>query len=189
MSDERGHGPEPIDTKTEWKSPARARLAVGGVAVAVASIGLASKLLADRRLAGATIDLGPIALKLARNPGAAFGLGDTLPTAVLLMLTALIALAIIGYAWRRAPRAGRVEQAAGGAVIGGAVANLLDRAGDGVVIDYLHTGWWPTFNLADTSLVIGFSTISVLLTLGEKNGKGKASARSTTTSGASWDAR
>ncbi|MAS55972.1 MAG: signal peptidase II, partial [Pimelobacter sp.] len=28
--------------------------------------------------------------------------------------------------------------------------------------DYLHTGWWPTFNLADTFLVIGFIVIALL---------------------------
>ena len=49
-----------------------------------------------------------------------------------------------------------------GAVIGGAVANVLDRARDGVVTDYLHTGWWPTFNLADTFLVTGFLVIAGL---------------------------
>ena len=40
-------------------------------------------------------------------------------------------------------------------VLGGAAANLTDRAGDGVVTDYLHTGWWPTFNLADVFIVCG----------------------------------
>ena len=41
------------------------------------------------------------------------------------------------------------------ALLTGALANLADRASDGVVTDYLHTGWWPTFNLADTLIVIG----------------------------------
>nr|WP_246535913.1 signal peptidase II [Nocardioides aquaticus] len=49
-----------------------------------------------------------------------------------------------------------------GAVLGGAVANVIDRARDGVVTDYLHTGWWPTFNLADTFLVTGFLVIAML---------------------------
>ncbi|MDI3422275.1 signal peptidase II [Streptomyces luteolus] len=34
-------------------------------------------------------------------------------------------------------------------------ANLIDRAADGVVTDYLHSGWWPTFNLADAFIVCG----------------------------------
>ena len=70
--------------------------------------------------------------------------------------------ALVAYAWRRAPYAGWVERIAGGAVIGGAVANVIDRARDGVVTDYLHTGWWPTFNLADTFLVTGFIVIALL---------------------------
>ncbi len=39
---------------------------------------------------------------------------------------------------------GRAELAALVLILGGAVANLADRAADGVVTDYLHTGWWPT---------------------------------------------
>ncbi len=43
---------------------------------------------------------------------------------------------------------------------GGAAANLVDRAADGVVTDYLHSSWWPTFNLADTFIVLGAITAS-----------------------------
>ena len=43
------------------------------------------------------------------------------------------------------------------------MANLTDRLGDGVVTDYLHSGWWPTFNLPDVAIVAG----SVLLVLAE----------------------
>ena len=38
---------------------------------------------------------------------------------------------------------------------GGAFANVIDRARDGVVTDYLHTDWWPTFNLADAFISVG----------------------------------
>jgi signal peptidase II len=41
------------------------------------------------------------------------------------------------------------------AILGGAAANVIDRVPDGLVTDYLHTGWWPTFNLADTFIVLG----------------------------------
>ena len=76
-------------------------------------------------------------------------------------VTAAIAVAL-AYAWHRAPNAGSVERIAGGAVIGGAVANVIDRARDGVVTDYLHTGWWPTFNLADAFVVTGFIVLAVM---------------------------
>ena len=32
---------------------------------------------------------------------------------------------------------------------------MIDRTVDGRVTDYFHTGWWPTFNLADTYLTCG----------------------------------
>lgn len=57
--------------------------------------------------------------------------------------------------WRTAPTASRLWGGALAAVLGGAAANLLDRAPDGQVTDYLHTGWWPTFNLADVFIVCG----------------------------------
>ena len=41
------------------------------------------------------------------------------------------------------------------AVLAGALSNLADRATDGVVTDYFHTGWYPTFNLPDVLITIG----------------------------------
>ena len=81
---------------------------------------------------------------------------------VIVAITAIVSIALAAYAWHRAPNAGLVEKIAGGAVVGGAIANVIDRARDGVVTDYLHTGWWPTFNLADTFLVTGFIVLAVM---------------------------
>ena len=100
-------------------------------------------------------------MRLAYNPGVAFTMGNTLPAGVIVAVTAAISLALAGYAWHRAPQAGSVERIASGAIIGGAMANVFDRARDGVVTDYLHTGWWPTFNLADTAIVTGAALLVV----------------------------
>ena len=58
-----------------------------------------------------------------------------------------------------------------GAILGGAVGNLVDRATDGVVTDYLHTGWFPTFNLADIFIVVG-ALIFALTHLAARPGAG-----------------
>ncbi|KGN36272.1 signal peptidase II [Knoellia subterranea] len=137
-------------------------------AVTVAAIDLAAKAASEVRLADSSVDLGLLQLQLAYNSGVAFSMGNALPAAVIVTVTAAIAVALMGYAWHRAPQAGWVERAAGGAVIGGAVANVVDRARDGVVTDYLHTGWWPTFNLADTFLITGFIVIALLHTRPER---------------------
>jgi signal peptidase II len=139
-----------------------ARAVVFLAAAAVAAIDLSAKAVSEARLTDSTVDLGLIKLQLAYNPGVAFSMGDKLPAGVIVGLTAAISVAFAVYAWFRAPRAGRLERVAGGAIIGGAVANVADRARDGVVTDYLHTGWWPTFNLADTFLVIGCIGIALL---------------------------
>ena len=48
-----------------------------------------------------------------------------------------------------------------GLVIGGSTSNLLDRVRLGYVTDFLDLRWWPSFNLADSFIVIG---VLVLLT-------------------------
>lgn len=63
------------------------------------------------------------------------------------------------------PLTGHVDLAA---ILAGALANLIDRAADGVVTDYLHTGWIPTFNLADTLITLG-AALLVLATLRNPN--------------------
>lgn len=142
--------------------PRTGRVAVLVAAATVAAADLIAKAISEARLADSSVDLGLIELRLAYNPGVAFSMGDKLPAGVIVAVTAAISIAFAVYAWHRAPRAGWIERIAGGAVIGGAVANVVDRSRDGVVTDYLHTGWWPTFNLADTFLVTGCIVIALL---------------------------
>ncbi len=53
-----------------------------------------------------------------------------------------------------------------GLLLGGAIGNFIDRLLDGKVIDFLDAGIgamrWPTFNLADTFIVIGVMLLMVL---------------------------
>ncbi|KNX35888.1 signal peptidase II [Luteipulveratus halotolerans] len=137
------------------------RITVLLAATTFAATDLLAKAASETGLAASSVDLGLLQLRLAYNAGVAFGMGDTLPSALVLVLTAAVGAGIAVYGWRQAPRASRVERLAGGAVIGGAAANVIDRARDGVVTDYLHTGWWPTFNLADAFLVTGFIVLAL----------------------------
>ena len=40
-------------------------------------------------------------------------------------------------------------------LLGGALGNFIDRLDGRGVVDYLHTGWFPTFNLADVFITAG----------------------------------
>jgi signal peptidase II len=52
-----------------------------------------------------------------------------------------------------------------GAIVGGALANFFDRLPDGRVTDFLDAGIgaarWPSFNLADSAIVLGVIALFV----------------------------
>lgn len=140
------------------------RTSVFALAAALAALDLAVKGVAERAWATTPVDLGVLQLRLAYNRGMAFSVGSALPAWVILTLTAALTIGLGVYLWRDAPTVSRPVSVALAAILAGAAANLIDRAGDGVVTDYLHTGWWPTFNLADVLIVTG-GILAALLSL------------------------
>lgn len=126
-----------------------------GLAAALTGLCLAVKVIADRTLGAHPVDLGPLDLRLAFNPGVAFSLGERLPSAAIVASTAAITLGVVVFAWRNARTLTTVGAVGFAAVLAGALSNLADRATDGVVTDYFHTGWYPTFNLPDVLITIG----------------------------------
>ncbi|NKY96662.1 signal peptidase II [Nocardiopsis alborubida] len=139
------------------------RWGVLAVALALTAADLALKALAEDRLTGGPGPqlLGLLELRLTYNPGVAFSLGASMPAWVIVAVTGLITAALAAYAWYIAPAAPPLGRVGLAGMLGGALANLIDRGLDGVVTDYLHSGWWPTFNLADAFIVGG----AVLLVL------------------------
>ena len=104
--------------------------------------------------------LGPVYLALTYNSGAAFSLG----TGVTPILEAVVVVLIVGLLIfsRRASRSGPVVASiAMGMLLGGALSNLGDRLFrhlpiHGGVVDFIRAvGWFPVFNVADSSIVIG----------------------------------
>ncbi|GAA3131720.1 putative lipoprotein signal peptidase (plasmid) [Rhodococcus erythropolis] len=129
-----------------------------------AGIALAVEPVARKHLSGSNeIDLGVVRLRLAYNSGVAFSLGNQLPSAVIIAFTALATIGIAVYAWRSVPQSRGVAVIGFALIVAGAASNVVDRALDGKVTDYFHTGWWPTFNLADTYLTCGFILVVVSL--------------------------
>ena len=130
----------------------RKRLILVGVAAVVFVVDIASKVVANAALRNRYVDLpGPLDLRLAHNPGLAFSMGNNAPIWLVLTVTGAVACAIAVAAWR-----GHFASAiAAGVVVGGAAANVADRAQAGTVVDMLYTGWWPTFNVADVAIVCG----------------------------------
>jgi signal peptidase II len=120
-------------------------------AAAASVIDWVSKVVASSALDGRTVDLGALDLRLSHNTGVAFGMGDRLPGPVILAVTAMV-MVVFAIA---AVRGALGPPVASGLVLGGGVANLVDRVIGGSVVDFLDVGWWPTFNLADVFLSVG----------------------------------
>ena len=122
------------------------------VAGTVILLDLSTKAAASALLGRHDIDLpGPLNLRLSHNSGVAFGVGQTVPSWLLLALTVGIVATLAVISWR----GGFASPIAAGLVLGGALANAIDRFEAGTVVDMLDLHWWPTFNLADVSITVG----------------------------------
>ncbi|MGW4632855.1 signal peptidase II [Nocardia sp. NPDC004415] len=163
-------------TVTATSAPAgtgwRRRLRWAGAVAVLAAVDLGIKAWAQTALDGSPMEAGPVDLRLAFNPGAAFSIAADAPAWVMLALTTAITAVVTVVGLWIAPRAKLLTRVALAAIAGGAAANVIDRAGDGLVTDYLHTGWWPTFNLADTVIVLGATALVVTTLLGTPDERG-----------------
>ncbi len=91
-------------------------------------------------------------LNLVRNRGVAFGAFPGGGAAVVVVIVAAL-LVLAAYFVRHAARTGLWLPV--GAVFGGALGNLADRAREGAVIDFVDPVAWPAFNVADIAIVLG----------------------------------
>lgn len=146
-----------------------------GLGVALALDGL-SKIWAEQ-----TLDLyQPVPLvgdyfrfTLGYNTGVAFGMfanGGSGP----LIVTGFVILGLTIWFWR-ALQSGQFPAPAGwpiGLLLGGAIANFVDRLIDGRVTDFLDAGIgatrWPTFNLADSFIIVGMAWL-LFINQGERH--------------------
>ena len=104
-------------------------------------------------------------LRYAENPGAAFGLFRRLPPGArgpLFHLVSIGAVVLITLYYLRLNGTREERWALIGLplVLGGALGNWVDRLARGFVIDFIEAHWrsvytWPSFNVADSAIVVG----------------------------------
>lgn len=134
----------------------RSRTMMLGGAAVLAATDLASKWVAESTLAsGRSLDLGPLDIRLFYNTGVAFSLGAALPPWTVAAGTGLVIAALLWFILASEPVMTAATRAGAAMVLGGAVGNFIDRLDGRGVVDYLHTGWFPTFNLADVFVTVG----------------------------------
>ena len=128
----------------------------------------ATKRLVSSQLAlGDEVELaGPFSIHHLQNSGIAFGFFSS-ATSVVIVLTA-IAIAWMGWFFARSGARHPVLPVALGLVMGGSLANLVDRVRLGHVTDFLDLRWWPAFNLADTFIVVGVGILLATLVAADR---------------------
>lgn len=95
----------------------------------------------------------PVHIHYIENSGAAFSILPNLDW--LFLLVALLVVAAAIWFWRRLAAEHWWVQAAVGMVVGGAVANGIDRITQGYVVDFIQLPHWPVFNVADSGITVG----------------------------------
>ena len=129
--------------------------------------GIAAADIATKQLVQASLEVGeriPLTsffnLVYHLNPGAAFSFlagagGWQRPV---LLIFGLVASVVVTWFMLRADHNNWLRFGLAG-ILGGAVGNVIDRARQGAVVDWLdfHIGaWhWPAFNVADTGITLG----------------------------------
>lgn len=138
---------------------------VAAIAAAVIAVDQLTKWWALSALAdGGSIGvLWTLRFSLVFNRGMAFSAGTGLGPVI-----GLVAIGVTVVLVRLAIRTeDRVQRAAIGAIVGGAVGNVIDRLlrGDawlrGAVVDFIDLQWWPVFNVADMAVTLGAVTLAV----------------------------
>jgi signal peptidase II len=102
-------------------------------------------------------------LVLWYNKGAAFGIRLGSPWVHILL--SVCAMGLVGWMLWQTPGRDRLSHIGFGLILGGALGNLYDRAVAGQVTDFIDVGIgvyrWPTFNVADSLVVIGIGLLVI----------------------------
>jgi signal peptidase II len=147
-----GNGPP------RWLAPA---IVIGIVAADQITKSWVVSALSDRPL---SIIGDDVELRVVRNAGGAFSLFTN--ATLVLALLALIMSVVLVRAVMQARDLWTVVALS--LVLGGALGNLSDRIARapgflrGHVVDYVHVGPWPSFNVADAAVSIGVVLLLVL---------------------------
>lgn len=96
---------------------------------------------------------GFVRLTFTTNTGSAFGLFPNQSLALIVASFLAVGVLLLFYG-SRAKHSSSVRLSIG-LQLGGAFGNLSDRLVRGYVVDFVHIGPWPVFNLADSTIVVG----------------------------------
>ena len=112
---------------------------------------------------------GLVRITYGTNSGTAFGLFPD--QTLVLIVTSFLAIGFIYYFYRSHALPTPVLRLAIGLQLGGAFGNLVDRIRLGSVVDFIDVGWWPIFNIADSSIVTGIGLLALVIFIAPREPK------------------
>jgi signal peptidase II len=130
-----------------------------GIVFTIVALDLLTKTWAVRDLADGPVSIigDTVSFRLARNTGGAFSVFQAF-TPVLAVVAGVVAFFLVRTVRRTHDT---LLVVALSLVLAGAMGNLIDRVFRspgflrGAVVDFVHIGEWPTFNVADSAITIG----------------------------------
>ena len=134
----------------------------------------------NEREAFKTVALTPfLNFVMVWNQGISFGMFDTnFPNISLLFIALSMIVSLLLLIWL-ATATQKILALPLGMIIGGALANVLDRVRFGAVADFIdvHAGpyHWPAFNLADSSIALGAGVLILGTFIGDRGKNEKIS--------------
>ena len=132
--------------------------------VAVAADQVSKAVVRAEVVPGETVDLvAGIEIVRVANRGIAFGLLEG-AGAWVMVIAALAFAALLVYFLASAERPGLWLPI--GLLAGGAIGNLIDRAREGFVTDFIDPPGWPAFNVADIEITVGVVLLLSIYVLG-----------------------
>lgn len=105
----------------------------------------------------------PVHILYIENSGAAFSILPNFDWLFLIVAAAVLVGAV--WNWRRLAAEPWWVQAAVGMLVGGAIANAIDRITQGYVVDFIQLPHWPVFNVADMGITVGMVLLVLRLLL------------------------
>jgi signal peptidase II len=135
------------------------------IIIVIVAIDILTKFLVVDRLGGPhreRLDFldGFLRISLVYNNGFVFGLGQGYKNVALAIAVVVLALMIVYYVWEK--NKSTLFMVSMALISSGAIGNILDRLVPGRpgVVDFISIGVdrvyrWPSFNVADSSIVIG----------------------------------
>ena len=127
---------------------------------------------------------GPVSLVLRFNKGGAFSIGHgrgLFPWVVFALVIGLTSWYVFSLLLNT--KRGLFSVGAFGCMVGGALGNQMDRLfrgpgwNRGAVVDFVATGFWPVFNVADAALTCGAIAVALSSLGGQQTSKADSRAQ------------